>query len=259
MILRRITKHVKDQNWFAVFLDFIIVVVGVVIGIQVANWSDNRAARAETDRTLQILIPNTENFAGNAEEFKAYYMVTKAYGETALSGWANDEAVSDSAFLIAAYQASQIIGSTTEAGIYAELIGAENIRNIPDLDLQRRLQSYITSPSNITRAEDVDTPYRQNVRRAIPFAIQEKIRAECGDQRVAYMGGNLGGVRLPTECKIDFSAEVARAAAADLRARTDLRDDLQWHMASTQSVLFDLDTELDRNDALVAAIRDYSQ
>ena len=43
MLLRRITQHVKDQNWFAVFLDFIIVVFGVFIGIQVANWNNERA------------------------------------------------------------------------------------------------------------------------------------------------------------------------------------------------------------------------
>ena len=40
MLLRRITKHVTDQNWFAVFIDFLIVVVGVFIGIQVANWNE---------------------------------------------------------------------------------------------------------------------------------------------------------------------------------------------------------------------------
>jgi hypothetical protein len=37
MILRSVTKHVQEQNWFAVFIDFFIVVVGVFIGIQVAN------------------------------------------------------------------------------------------------------------------------------------------------------------------------------------------------------------------------------
>ncbi len=42
MLLRRITKHIKDQNWFAVFVDFLIVVVGVFIGIQVANWNEER-------------------------------------------------------------------------------------------------------------------------------------------------------------------------------------------------------------------------
>jgi len=253
MILRSLTKHVRDQNWFAVGLDFVIVVLGVFIGIQVANWNDNRTARAETDRTLEILVPNIGNFADSAEEFRAYFAVTKAYGETALSGWANDDAVSDSKFLVAAYQASQIMGSIADAGIYAELIGAENIRNIRDLALQRRLQIYITNPSNVTRTEELDTPYRQNVRRSIPFVIQEKIRAECGDLR----DDPLGALTLSGECDIDFPAEVARTAAADLRARTDLRDDLQWHMASVQSLLSSLDTELDRNQALVAAIKAY--
>ena len=46
MLLRRITKHVKDQNWFAVGIDFCIVVIGVFIGIQVANWNDVRQQRA---------------------------------------------------------------------------------------------------------------------------------------------------------------------------------------------------------------------
>jgi hypothetical protein len=47
MLLRRITEHVMTQNWFAVGIDFVIVVIGVFIGIQVANWNE---ARAEEER-----------------------------------------------------------------------------------------------------------------------------------------------------------------------------------------------------------------
>ncbi|GLQ21683.1 hypothetical protein ACFFUB_09335 [Algimonas porphyrae] len=46
MRLRRITEHIRDQNWTAVALDFFIVVIGVFIGIQVANWNAARAERA---------------------------------------------------------------------------------------------------------------------------------------------------------------------------------------------------------------------
>ncbi len=53
MLLRRITEHVKAQNWTAVGLDFVIVVVGVFIGIQVANWND---ARAEEQREKEVLV-----------------------------------------------------------------------------------------------------------------------------------------------------------------------------------------------------------
>ncbi len=52
MILRRITKHVRDQNWFAVVLDFFIVVVGILIAFQITNWSE---ARGERHREAQIL------------------------------------------------------------------------------------------------------------------------------------------------------------------------------------------------------------
>ncbi|MEM7327347.1 MAG: hypothetical protein AAF437_01330 [Pseudomonadota bacterium] len=52
MLLRRITKHVKDQNWFAVGIDFFIVVVGVFIGMQVANWN----SASVSQRTEQALL-----------------------------------------------------------------------------------------------------------------------------------------------------------------------------------------------------------
>jgi hypothetical protein len=50
MILRRVIEHVKAQNWTAVGLDFIIVVMGVFIGIQVANLKVKRGdAELEKD------------------------------------------------------------------------------------------------------------------------------------------------------------------------------------------------------------------
>lgn len=42
MLLRRVTEHVKAQNWTAVALDFAIVVIGVFVGLQVNNWNEVR-------------------------------------------------------------------------------------------------------------------------------------------------------------------------------------------------------------------------
>lgn len=50
MLLRRITKHVKDQNWFAVSIDFAIVVVGVFVGLQVSNWNADMAQQSRGDK-----------------------------------------------------------------------------------------------------------------------------------------------------------------------------------------------------------------
>ncbi len=42
MILRRFTEHVNEQNWFAVFIDLVVVVVGIFLGLQVTQWNDAR-------------------------------------------------------------------------------------------------------------------------------------------------------------------------------------------------------------------------
>jgi hypothetical protein len=45
MLLRRVIEHVREQNWTAVGIDFVIVVRGVFVGIQVANWNEARVER----------------------------------------------------------------------------------------------------------------------------------------------------------------------------------------------------------------------
>ena len=50
----------KDQNWFAVFLDFFIVVVGILIAFQITEWNEGRQDRAEEYRVLHALKENIE-------------------------------------------------------------------------------------------------------------------------------------------------------------------------------------------------------
>jgi len=44
VILRRIITHFRKQEWTAIALDFLIVVTGVFIGIQVSNWNEARSS-----------------------------------------------------------------------------------------------------------------------------------------------------------------------------------------------------------------------
>lgn len=55
MIFRRLKAHVEKENWFAVGIDFAIVVIGVFIGIQVANWNEARTDRAAGEAIIKRL------------------------------------------------------------------------------------------------------------------------------------------------------------------------------------------------------------
>lgn len=57
MILRRLAKHVKDQNWLAVVLDFVIVVIGVGVALIGQQWLTDRQQHAdmqEAEAALQV-------------------------------------------------------------------------------------------------------------------------------------------------------------------------------------------------------------
>lgn len=64
MLLRRFTEHVKDQNWFAVALDFFIVVAGVIVAFQLQSWGERRAAADRADRSLHQLYEESEEALG---------------------------------------------------------------------------------------------------------------------------------------------------------------------------------------------------
>ena len=102
MLLRRVMKHVRDQNWFAVGIDFLIVVTGVFIGIQVANWNAERQLAA---RERAYLAQLRDEILGNysavdlrmryngevvaaGERALAYLDSDGDCGRTCSSGWA---------------------------------------------------------------------------------------------------------------------------------------------------------------------------
>lgn len=53
MILRRVIEHVREQHWTAIAIDFLIVVVGVFIGIQFSNWNAAQSARHDYRLALE--------------------------------------------------------------------------------------------------------------------------------------------------------------------------------------------------------------
>jgi hypothetical protein len=71
VLLRRITEHVKAQNWTAVALDFLIVVVGVFIGIQVSNWNGNQADDRAYQVAMRRLAEESAETLRSAEEVRA--------------------------------------------------------------------------------------------------------------------------------------------------------------------------------------------
>jgi len=47
MILDNISRALKEQNWLAAAIEFVIVIFGVVIGFQINAWNESRIEREQ--------------------------------------------------------------------------------------------------------------------------------------------------------------------------------------------------------------------
>ncbi len=79
MLLRNISKHVKEQNWFAVALDFFIVVAGILIAFQITNWNEARQAKT---RETAVLLQLEEEFSVIRSTLAKQITIRKEYVET---------------------------------------------------------------------------------------------------------------------------------------------------------------------------------
>ena len=234
MIYKRFAANLRAQNWFAIAIELGIVVLGVFIGTWVANWNTQRVEQAQTRRMLVQLKPSIELLEQYFDSARSYYAVTRRYAAVAQAGWARDPSVDDSDFVISAYQASQIMGISTNGLAWAEVLGADRLRDIEDAQLRTDLATLMSSDYAIIDTPAVDTPYRRNVRRLIPIDLQDRIRERCGDKppiAPAFFPS------LPATCPLKLPATQASAAASKLREHPEVLDDLQWHMGAQSALL----------------------
>lgn len=59
MILRRLSQSLKEQYWAAIWIEFILLVSGVFLGIQVANWN---AAQQDIKREAEFIARLDRDF-----------------------------------------------------------------------------------------------------------------------------------------------------------------------------------------------------
>ena len=234
MIYKRAIAKLRAQDWFAIVVELAIVIVGVFIGTWVANRNQEAVQRADTIRLLNQFKPEIQWQQRQFNGIKTYMAITGGYARVAQAGWRGDPAVSDSAFVIAAYQASQITGSAVNTQSWSSMFGAGQVQNIADPALRNQLIRVLSLDSSTTDWRQLESDYRKDVRHVIPGVIQDAIRSRCGDR---YLESDGTTPFLPAQCDLTLPSAAAATVAAALRAHPELAQELDWHRALTASML----------------------
>lgn len=144
MILRSVTKHVRDQNWFAVGIDFLIVVVGVFIGIQVSNWNAARLERLEETAIVERIRNDFARIREDSERSLAFHVGLTEDLKTLVRALRNgavdvgdEEAINRALLLGITFQTS-----ADHSGTFIELLSSGRANILRDKELLNELVAY---------------------------------------------------------------------------------------------------------------------
>ncbi len=177
MLLRSLTKHVKDQNWFAVGVDFFIVVVGVYIGLQVQDWASENNRLSSEHRYLERLHDEVEQLV----DTRAIYDDTRQRFSKTLFKIAeviND----DTSELVLTDDQCRIIAHSSfttvppaELPSATELISSGRLDQIASAEFRNSILSYV---QDVSRARDLITAISDSniaLSRIYPELIQAQL------------------------------------------------------------------------------------
>ena len=71
VFLNKIAVQLREQNWFALAAELVIVVVGVFLGLQAANWNEERQERKDEEQILTRLMAETSALLSVVREERA--------------------------------------------------------------------------------------------------------------------------------------------------------------------------------------------
>ncbi len=181
MILRRVIAHFRKQEWTAIALDFLIVVLGVFVGLQVNNWNAARANQGIVDAHLSEI----------AQDLRSYLVFHNKLYDSAVARIAAVDYIYDKAFdrklpgvlrlSVETFKVPEttplnekdldvIMGSVNLIRItvgsrngYESLINSGHLGLIENRDLARSIQQYYDQYDDVRdTAGDVFRPFRND-------------------------------------------------------------------------------------------------
>jgi len=225
MLLRRAIEHVKRQEWTAIAIDFVIVVVGVFIGIQVANWNEARVDDARATNYLERIQNDLEADLSNYRDRIRFWAAVSEYGRDGLAyadtGRAGGKTQWD--ILLAYFQASQVAEFVTTGTTYEELKSAGELGLITDIELRNALGTYYTNAGNPALSER--PAYREKVRGIIPLDVQMYIWTNC------YTTNEQAKQEL-RDCAAPIGDERAAGIVNAIRSDKSLMSELRYWMST---------------------------
>ena len=225
MLVRRLREEAARQNWFGVTIDLVILIAGVFLGIQVNNWNQDRLDRHAGEDYRQRIIGDIDSNQVDLANRLAYFRDAKTFAAATLASLDRPVGENPQAFLVNAYQASQISPRKMRRFTYDEALSTGTFMKVGNPAVRERLTNFYTGMDTTEMTLQTITPYREHIRAGMPVLAQEAVREQCPEELFSTGNGPVLS-KLPVKCEIELHRMEAIRDAALVRAIPTLRSDL---------------------------------
>lgn len=144
MILRRMADAIREQSWFTVVLEILIVVIGIFLGLQVDDWNQARKDRASEHGYLERIY---DELTADIIDIEVSIVVAERRRDMGrlLIAAIDDPALASAdppAFFLAIERASYTRSPNISDFSFEELKFDGNLGIIRDIDLRATLKTY---------------------------------------------------------------------------------------------------------------------
>lgn len=241
MMLRRFVNSLRDQNWTSIAVEFVLLVVGVFLGIQVANWNEDLADDRRSTEFTARLKADLRVEAWKYQYLLEYYTDVMVHAERAADALDGTAPLSDEDLVVSAYRATQYLGLPAQRATYDELISTGTFDLIRDPELRAAATgAYTAVIFDTLRDEGVASRYRGVFRTLLPYRLQRQLAKDCGDRLIEV--GDYAGIKdsLNYPCTVGLPIESIVSAAAALRSEPALLPLLRLRIADIDTRRSDL-------------------
>lgn len=246
MLLRSISKHVKDQNWFAVGLDFFIVVFGVFVGLQVSNWNDAQSSKRKEDTYLvELRAEVVDNDRVNSDRLELTKILVTS-GERALDFLEGDTPCEEMCWrlLVDFFHASQVASAPNSTPVFEEM---ERLGLPRSVVVKNALDIYSSGMESLSFSIGGSPPYRDLVRGLIPVGALRLLWKDChriGNRTEYYI----------SDCAPSISERETIDILEKLRSNPNIHQDLTFWIGQNVFLQGALDSQSQFNQAALFAI-----
>lgn len=210
------------------FTELVILVLGVFLGIQAANWNDARLEKEKGHLFAERLIEDLRRDLQSRQALVAYYEAVISSAERTVQRL-NAETIDDPLkFVIDAYRATEYNHRPPTRATFDEIVSTGSLGLLPGEVRKAGLADYYRYDNSVAMREAVrESPYRLRVRRLLPHKVQTAIRATCSD----ILDDRFERVGFNDDCQLGLPENEIIRAADILRSDPDLLGDLRLHFS----------------------------